>query len=332
MKVAFFSAKSYDRDFMNSANESFNHELSYHDTALSARTAILAQDCPAVCLFVNDTADAPALEQLHEQGVELIALRSAGFNNVDLDRAQELGLTVVRVPAYSPHAVAEHALAMILTLNRKTHLAYQRIQSGNFSLERLMGFELHGKTVGVIGSGKIGQLFARKMRGLGCSVRVYDPHPDESFGQEEGITYVDQPTLFAESAIISLHCPLTKETHHIIDAKAVEQMQDNVMLINTSRGALVDTQAVIQGLKSQKVGYFGLDVYEQEENLFFEDLSGAIIQDDQITRLMTFPNVLITSHQAFFTEQAMRQIADTTLQNITDFERGNPLENRIERS
>ena len=317
---------------MDRANESFNHTISYYDTALNARTAVLAQDHPAVCLFVNDTADAPVLDKLHEQGVRLVALRSAGFNNVDLGQAQNLNLTVVRVPGYSPYAVAEHALAMILTLNRKTHLAYQRVQSGNFSLERLMGFDLHGKTVGVVGSGRIGQLFARMMRGLGCSVIVYDPYPNEEFAQEEGIAYVEREVLFAEAAIISLHCPLTEESHHIINAEAIEQMQDNVMLINTSRGALVDTQAVIRGLKSRKVGYFGMDVYEQEENLFFEDLSGSIIQDDQITRLMTFPNVLITSHQAFFTDQAMHEIAETTLQNIADFEQGSSLKNQVKRN
>ena len=329
MKVAFFSAKSYDREFMNRVNESFQHELSYFDTALKPSTVVLAQGHDAVCIFVNDEAQAEVLEKLREGGVRLIALRAAGFNNVDLKKAQELELPVVRVPAYSPYAVAEHALAMILTLNRKTHLAYERVRNGNFSLERLIGFDLHGRTVGVVGTGKIGRTFARIMRGLGCSVLVHDPYPDEALKQEEGVAYVALEQLFTDSDIISLHCPLTKETHHMIDAAAIACMQDQVMLINTSRGALVDTQAVIKGLKSRKIGYFGLDVYEQEENLFFEDLSGVIIQDDQITRLMTFPNVLITSHQAFFTSNALTKIAETTLQNIADFEEGKPLENQI---
>ena len=316
---------------MDRANESFGHELNYHDTMLSLRTTVLAQGYEAVCIFVNDEAKAEVLEALHDNGVRLIALRSAGFNHVDLKRAQELGLTVVRVPAYSPYAVSEHALAMILTLNRKTHLAYARVRNGNFSLERLIGFDLHDRTVGVIGTGKIGRVFARMMRGIGCRILAYDPFPNDEFSQEDGISYVPLEEIWQRAHIISLHCPLTSDTHHIIDEEAVEQMQDDVMLINTSRGGLVDTQAVIRGLKSRKIGYFGLDVYEQEENLFFEDLSGSIIEDDQITRLMTFPNVLITSHQAFFTSNAMTNIAETTLQNITDFEQGNELKNQVKR-
>ena len=329
MKIAFYSTKSYDREFMDRANESFHHEISYFDTALTLPTVVLAQGHEAVCIFVNDEANAKVLEQLRENGVRLLALRSTGFNNVDLRQAQQLDLPVVRVPAYSPYSVAEHALAMLLTLNRKTHLAYERVRNGNFSLERLMGFDLHGRTVGVIGTGKIGRIFARLMRGLGCSVLTYDPYPDETLANEEGIEYVTLPELLAQSDIISLHCPLTEESHHLIDAEAVARMRENVMLINTSRGALVDTPVVIKGLKSRKIGYFGLDVYEQEENLFFEDLSGEIIQDDQITRLMTFPNVLITSHQAFFTSNALTQIAETTLQSIADFEAGKPLEHQI---
>ncbi|MGB3850434.1 MAG: 2-hydroxyacid dehydrogenase [Tunicatimonas sp.] len=329
MKVAFFSTKSYDQEFMDQANAAHQHQISYFDSALTTQTAVLAQDHPAVCLFVNDAADAAVLEQLHDLGVKLIALRSMGFNNVDLKKAKALEMPVVRVPAYSPYAVAEHALAMILTLNRKTHLAYARVRNGNFSLEHLMGFDLRGRTVGVVGTGKIGRVFSRMVRALGCSVVAYDPRPDEDFGQEDGIEYVSLPELFSRARIISLHCPLTDETRHLISADAIKQMQPEVMLINTSRGALVDTAAVIKGLKSRKVGYFGLDVYEQEEDLFFEDLSGAIIQDDQITRLMTFPNVLITSHQAFFTRDAMTQIAETTLQNIADFAQGDELKNQV---
>ena len=329
MKIAFYSTKSYDREFMDRANESFRHDISYFDTALTPQTVVLAQDHEAVCIFVNDEANAEVLDKLKEVGVRLVALRSAGFNNVDLRHAQKIDMPVVRVPAYSPYAVAEHALAMLLTLNRKTHLAYERVRHGNFSLERLMGFDLHSKTVGVIGTGKIGRIFARMMRGLGCTIVAYDPYPNEDFAQEDGIEYVSFDELLDRSAIVSLHCPLTEESYHLINAEAVERMQDNVMLINTSRGALVDTPAVIKGLKSRKIGYFGLDVYEQEENLFFEDLSGEIIQDDQITRLMTFPNVLITSHQAFFTSNALTQIAETTLHNIADFEAGKPLDNQV---
>ena len=312
---------------MNQVNEEFDHDISYFDTGLRPSTAVLAQDHKTVCIFVNDQADAETLEALKDQGVELLALRSAGFNHVDVAKADELGIRIVRVPAYSPYAVAEHALAMILTLNRKTHLAYSRVRDGNFSLERLTGFDLRDKTVGVIGTGVIGQVFAHIMMGVGCRVIAYDPRLNEDL--QKKVEFVDLPELFSQSDIISLHCPLTKETHYIINEGAVNQMKDGVMLINTSRGGLVDTKAVIQGLKHQKIGYFGLDVYEQEENIFFEDLSGAIIQDDMITRLMTFPNVLITSHQAFFTQEAMTKIAKTTLQNTRDFEEGKELENEV---
>ncbi len=327
MRIAFFSTKSYDRTYMNQVNEEFDHDISYFDTGLRPSTAVLAQDHKTVCIFVNDQADAETLEALKDQGVELLALRSAGFNHVDVAKADELGIRIVRVPAYSPYAVAEHALAMILTLNRKTHLAYSRVRDGNFSLERLTGFDLRDKTVGVIGTGVIGQVFAHIMMGVGCRVIAYDPRLNEDL--QKKVEFVDLPELFSQSDIISLHCPLTKETHYIINEGAVNQMKDGVMLINTSRGGLVDTKAVIQGLKHQKIGYFGLDVYEQEENIFFEDLSGAIIQDDMITRLMTFPNVLITSHQAFFTQEAMTKIAKTTLQNTRDFEEGKELENEV---
>ncbi len=328
MKIAFFSTKSYDRTYMDQVNEQFGHELSFFDTGLRPETAVLAQDHPAVCIFVNDRADAETLEALQAYGVQLLALRSAGFNHVDIEKAQELGIRIVRVPAYSPHAVAEHTLAMILTLNRKTHLAYDRVRDGNFSLERLMGFVLHNRTVGVIGTGAIGRTFARLMQGVGCRVVAYDPYPNEEL-QQQGVEFLELEELFAESDIISLHCPLTKETHYIINEQAIGHMKDNVMLINTSRGGLVDTKAVVRALKHHKIGYFGLDVYEQEENIFFEDLSGSIIQDDIITRLMTFPNVLITSHQAFFTQEAMTSIAETTLQNVRDFEEEKELENEV---
>ncbi|MEK6478459.1 2-hydroxyacid dehydrogenase [Catalinimonas sp. 4WD22] len=329
MKVAFFSTKSYDKEFMDQANQQFQHELTYYDTSLESSTAILANDYEAVCVFVNDKVKEETLEKLHEQGIRLIALRCAGFNNVDLKKAQELGIKVVRVPAYSPYAVAEHALAMILTLNRKTHLAYERVRNGNFSLERLMGFDLYGKTVGVVGTGKIGQIFASNMHGLGCKVLAYDPYPDEDFEKEGKVKYVSLSEMFEASDVLSLHCPLTEDSYYMIDEEAINTMKDEVMLINTSRGGLVDTKAIIKALKYGKIGSLGLDVYEQEENLFFQDLSGHIIQDDDIARLMTFPNVLITSHQAFFTENAMTNIAETTLQNIQDFEEGKALKNEV---
>jgi D-lactate dehydrogenase len=329
MKVAFFSTKSYDKQFMDKANQQFHHELTYYDTSLESSTAILANDYEAVCVFVNDKVKEETLDKLHEQGIRLIALRCAGFNNVDLKKAQELGIKVLRVPAYSPYAVAEHALAMILTLNRKTHLAYERVRNGNFSLERLMGFDLYGKTVGVVGTGKIGQIFASNMYGLGCKVLAYDPYPDEDFEKEGKVKYVSLQEMFEASDILSLHCPLTEDSYYMIDEEAINTMKDEVMLINTSRGGLVDTKAIIKALKYGKIGSLGLDVYEQEENLFFQDLSGHIIQDDDIARLMTFPNVLITSHQAFFTENAMTNIAETTLQNIQDFEEGKELKNEV---
>ncbi len=328
MKIAFFSTKSYDREFMDRANHTFGHTLTYFDTSLNPDTAILAHGQEGVCIFVNDKAGAETLKALHQISVRLIALRCAGFNNVDLKTARELGMKVVRVPAYSPYAVAEHTLAMILTLNRKTHLAYERVRNGNFSLERLMGFDLHGKTVGVIGTGTIGGIFAKIMLGLGCKVLAHDPYPQEDLKQV-GIQYVSLKEMYPQADIISLHCPLTPSSYHLISQEAITQMKDQVMLINTSRGALVNTKAVIEALKSGKIGYFGLDVYEQEERLFFQDLSGHIIQDDVITRLMTFPNVLITAHQAFFTENAMTNIAETTLENITAFEQGQKLKNEV---
>lgn len=328
MKVAFFSTKSYDRTFMDQANRDYQFQLSYFEAPLRKDTAVLAQDANVVCVFVNDKVDSETFHQLAEFKIGLIALRCAGFNNIDLKSAHETGIKVVRVPAYSPYAVAEHALAMILTLNRKTHLAYDRVRQGNFSLERLIGFDLFGKTVGVIGTGKIGSIFAHNMLGLGCKVIAYDLYPNQDL-LKTGVQYLEREEIFRQSDIISLQCPLTLESHHLINQKTISQMKDGVMLINTSRGGLVDSKALITGLKSGKIGYLGMDVYEQEENLFFEDLSGSIIQDDVISRLMTFPNVLITAHQAFFTENAMSNIAHTTLQNIKDFAEGKPLKNEV---
>ncbi|MFO8150971.1 MAG: 2-hydroxyacid dehydrogenase [Trueperaceae bacterium] len=320
MKIAMFSTKSYDKTYFERANRAHGHEITFLEPRLLPETAPLAAGHAAVCAFVNDDLSAEVLRSLKEHGVELLALRSAGFNHLDLEAADDLGLTVARVPAYSPHAVAEHAVALILGLNRKVFRAYNRVREGNFSLEGLLGFDLHGRTVGVVGTGRIGQIFAGIMHGFGCEVLGYDPYPDPD--AETVLSYVSLDELFSRSHIISLHCPLTPETRDIIDAEAVARMRDGVMLINTSRGHLVDTGAVIDGLKSGRIGHLGLDVYEEEEELFFQDLSGQVIQDDVFSRLLTFPNVLVTGHQGFFTQEAVTNIAETTLANVTAFESG----------
>lgn len=328
MRVALFSTKPYDQTFFQAANEPCRHELAFFEPHLDLKTAALAAGFPAVCPFVNDQLDRAVLEVLSRQGTRLIALRSAGFNHVDLIAARDLGLTVVRVPAYSPHAVAEHTVALILSLNRKIHRAYARVREGNFSLEGLLGFDLNGRTVGIIGTGKIGTVVAQIMSGFGCRLLAHDPFPNEAC-QKRGVEYTALADLYAASRIITLHCPLTPETYHLIDAKALAQMQSGVMLINTGRGALIDTQAVIAALKSGKIGTLGLDVYEEEADLFFEDLSGRVIQDDVFSRLLTFPNVLITGHQGFFTQEAMARIAETTLGSLSDFEQGRKLVNEV---
>ena len=320
MRAAVFSTKTYDQLFLDRANREHGHELVYLDARLTLMTAPLAAGFPAVCAFVNDRLDAEVLGALAAGGTRLIALRSAGFNHVDLGAARELGLTVTRVPAYSPHAVAEHALALILALDRKIYRSYNRVREGNFSLEGLLGFDLHGRTIGIVGTGKIGLVFAQIMSGFQCKLLAHDPYPNAQ--AEELVEYVPLPVLFEQADIISLHCPLTPDTYHIIDNAAVARMRPGTMLINTSRGALVDTLAVIDGLKRGKIGYLGLDVYEEEGDLFFEDLSDRVIHDDVFSRLLTFPNVLITGHQGFFTEEAVRNIAETTLSNITAFESG----------
>ena len=291
-------------------------------------TVNLTKGYDAVCVFVNDRLNAEVIAALKENDVKLIALRCAGFNNVDLEAAKEHGIKVVRVPAYSPNAVAEHAVALILTLNRKTHKAYNRVREGNFSLERLTGFDLYGKTVGAIGTGKIGQVFCNIMLGFGCRVLAFDLMEDKELASK-GVEYLPLIDLLQQSDIISLHCPLNDQTRHIINKETIPMMKEGAMLINTSRGGLIDTVDVIEGLKSGRIGYVGLDVYEQEEKLFFKDLSENIIQDDLIMRLLSFPNVLITSHQGFFTEEALIQIAQTTLDNIDAFETGLPLENAV---
>lgn len=317
MRIAIFSSRRYERSFFEKANA--RHDLVWLEPRLSPETASLAAGFDCVCCFVNDEASAGVLETLAAGGTKLLALRSAGYNNVDLAAAARLGIHVVRVPAYSPHAVAEHAMALILTLNRKTHKAYNRVREGNFSLDGLLGFDLHGRTAGLIGMGRIGQIAARLLLGFGCRVLAYDPKagPD---AQALPVAFVELNALLAESDLISLHCPLMKATHHLINAASVARMKHGVMLINTSRGGLIDTPAVIAGLKTGQIGALGLDVYEEEEDLFFEDLSGTVIQDDVFMRLLSFPNVLVTGHQGFFTEQALFAIAQTTLGNISEFE------------
>jgi D-lactate dehydrogenase len=328
MNIALFSTQPYDRTFFDEENGDGRHQVHYFEPSLTAETRLLAEGFPAICVFVNDKLEARTIAHLAERGLKLIALRCAGFNNVDLAAAEQHGVCVVRVPAYSPYAVAEHAVALILTLNRKTHKAFNRVREGNFSLVRLEGFDLHGRTVGVIGTGKIGQVFCRIMQGFGCEVIAYDLYPNEEV-TASGVKYVGLEALFAQADIISLHCPLTPDTHHLIDAEALAQMKDGVMLINTSRGALVDAEAVVSALKHRKVGYLGIDVYEQEEKLFFRDLSETVIEDDTIARLMSFSNVLVTAHQAFFTQNALTQIAQTTLRNVDAFVAGEELVNQV---
>ena len=321
MRVIVFSAKPYDKQFLAEANalSGNRHRLDWIEARLSLDTTPLAQGADAACLFVNDRADAAVLSALRAQGVRLLALRSAGFNHVDLVAAQRLGLTVARVPAYSPAAVAEHAVALVLALNRWTHRAYARVREGNFALDGLLGFNLAGRTVGVVGTGQIGTAFARIMAGFGCRLVGHDPVPNAEC-VSIGLAYLPLADLLASADIVSLHCPLTPTTHHLIDAAALDRMKRGAMLINTSRGGIVDTRAVIAALKSGMLGRLGLDVYEEEADLFFEDLSGAVMQDDVFARLLTFPNVIVTGHQGFFTIEAMRAIAGTTLANLDHFE------------
>jgi D-lactate dehydrogenase len=328
MKIAFFSTQPYDKTFFELHNFGFGFTIEYYETPLNEKTVNLLDNVEVVCVFVNDQINRSVMEGLSGKGIKMIALRCAGFNNVDLEAAKEFNIKVVRVPAYSPYAVAEHAVAMIMTLNRKTHKAYIRVREQNFSLNGLLGFDLHGKTVGVIGTGNIGQLFCTIMNGFGCNVLAYDIHPNEKLVLE-GVKYVPLAELFTQSDIISLHCPLNEHTRYIINDQSIQQMKKGVMLINTSRGALIDTRTVIQALKSKVIGSLGIDVYEQEEKLFFRDLSQKIIQDDMITRLSSFPNVLITSHQGFFTQEALTQIAITTLSNIKSYQNDQPLINEV---
>jgi len=315
MKITFFSAKPYDREFFDRHNGPYGFQLDYFETHLGRHIVNAVESTDAVCVFVNDKLTREVVGTLASRQVRIIALRCAGFNNVDLEAAKEYGFRVCRVPAYSPQAVAEHAVAMLLTLVRKTHKAYNRVREQNFSLNGLLGFNIYGKTVGVVGTGKIGKAFCSIMRGFGARIIAYDIVTDRG-PEEAGVTYLPLREVLEQSDILSLHCPLTKENHYLINKDTLKEMKPGVVLINTSRGGLICTADVIRALKERKVRALGIDVYEQEENLFFRDLSGSIIDDDEIQRLMSFPNVLITGHQAFFTEEAMTQIAQVTLANI----------------
>ncbi|MEO1093764.1 MAG: 2-hydroxyacid dehydrogenase [Cyanobacteria bacterium J06638_28] len=328
MKTAFFSTKPYDQRSFTTANQSYKHDLVFLEPRLTLKTAALAVGFPAVCIFINDELDEATLRAIAGTGTRLIALRCAGFNNVNLHVAAELGLTVVRVPAYSPYAVAEHAVGLIMALSRKLYRAYNRVRDDNFSLDGLLGFDIHGKTVGIVGTGKIGQCFAQIMQGFGCQLIAYDVYPNPTC-LNMGVEYVELPELLAQSDIVSLHCPLLPATHHLINAESLQSLKTGAMLINTSRGALIDTPAVIQAIKTGQVGYFGIDVYEQEEGLFFEDLSDTVIQDDTFQLLQSFPNVVITAHQAFFTQEALNNIAVTTLANIADVDSGRTCANEV---
>jgi D-lactate dehydrogenase len=327
MRCLVFSCKSYDQTFLNEI-QNHQHELVFHASPLNESTVSLAATFPAVCLFVNDVANKAVLQQLAAHGTRTIALRCAGFNNVDLIAAEQLGITVVRVPAYSPYATAEHAVGLMMVLNRKIHRAYNRVREGNFSLDGLLGFDMHGKTVGVVGTGKIGEIACRILTGFGCTVLACDPFVNPAV-VNLGVSYKSFSDLLTSCDIITLHAPLTPQTKHLIDSNSISKLKHGMMLINTSRGALVDTPAVIEGLKSGHIGAVGLDVYEEEADLFFEDLSSSVIQDDVFSRLLTFPNVVITGHQAFFTAEAMMAIARITLYNLTCVESGKPCENQV---
>jgi len=328
MKIAVFSTQPYDRQFLDAANAAEGHELHYFDMALGLESIALAAGFEAVCIFVNDVADANVLEALRAGGTGLVALRCTGFNNVDLAAASRLGIKVVRVVDYSPYSVAEHAVALLLALNRKTHRAYNRTRDSNFSLDGLMGFDFHGKTAAVVGTGKIGRVFARIMLGFGCEVIGYDPFRSAEF-EALGARYAPPGEIGANADIVSLHCPLTAENHHIVNAGTLARMKRGALLVNTSRGGLLDTDAAVQALKSGHLGGLALDVYEQEGDLFFRDLSSTIVTDDVFQRLISFSNVIVTGHQAFFTREAIGTISETTLRSVSEFARKAPLSNEI---
>ena len=327
-KIAFFGAKPYDIASFDKVNEKYNYDIRYYKGHLNPNNLVLTQDADAVCIFVNDTADAAVIDTMVNNGVKLLALRCAGFNNVDL-KAAKGKLPVVRVPAYSPYAVAEYSLALMLSLNRKIHRAYWRTRDGNFSLNGLMGFDMHGKTIGIIGTGKIAKILIRMLKGFGMRILAYDLYPDKKFAEEESFSYVSLDELYRESDIISLHCPLTDQTKYMIDKNSIDKMKEGVMIINTGRGQLINTNDLIEGLKEKKIMAAGLDVYEEEGEYFYEDKSDKIIDDDVLARLLSFNNVIVTSHQAFFTKEALHNIAETTLQNIDDFRHHRPLVNEV---
>lgn len=327
-KIAFFGAKPYDIASFDKVNEKYNYDIRYYKGHLNPNNVVLTQDTDVVCIFVNDTADAAVIDAMVDNGVKLLALRCAGFNNVDL-KAAKGKLPVVRVPAYSPYAVAEYSLALMLSLNRKIHRAYWRTRDGDFSLNGLMGFDMHGKTIGIIGTGKIAKILIRLLKGFGMRILAYDLYPDMKFAGEEGISYVSLDELYRESDIISLHCPLTDQTKYMIDKDSIDKMKEGVMIINTGRGQLINTNDLIEGLKEKKIAAAGLDVYEEEGEYFYEDKSDKIIDDDVLARLLSFNNVIVTSHQAFFTKEALHNIAETTLQNIEDFRCHRPLVNEV---
>ncbi len=328
MKTVIFSTHKFEKPFIEKANQS-RHELIFLETRLTSDSASLALGCRAVSLFVNDDASAPVLELLYQQGIQYIVFRSAGFNNVDLFRADQLGIRIARVPAYSPYAVAEHAVALMLALNRKLIRAHNRIVDLNFSLDGLTGFDMHGKTAGIIGTGKIGAIVARILSGFGCRLLAFDQHENEDIKQKYQVEYADLMSLCRQCDIITLHVPLNAQTKHLINKSAIDVMKHGVMLINTGRGGLIKTSDVVKALKSALIGYFGMDVYEEEEGLFFEDHSADILQDDTIARLMTFQNVLITSHQGFLTDTALKNIAEITIDNLSCFERNAICENEL---
>lgn len=327
-KIAFFGAKPYDIASFDKVNEKYNYDIRYYKGHLNPNNLVLTQDADAVCIFVNDTADAAVIDTMVNNGVKLLALRCAGFNNVDL-KAAKGKLPVVRVPAYSPYAVAEYSLALMLSLNRKIHRAYWRTRDGNFSLNGLMGFDMHGKTIGIIGMGKIAKILIRMLKGFGMRILAYDLYPDMKFAEEESFSYVSLDELYRESDIISLHCPLTDQTKYMIDKNSIDKMKEGVMIINTGRGQLINTNDLIEGLKEKKIMAAGLDVYEEEGEYFYEDKSDKIIDDDVLARLLSFNNVIVTSHQAFFTKEALHNIAETTLRNIDDFRHHRPLVNEV---
>ena len=329
MKITFFGTQPYDRDSFDRANATLGFECNYHRSHLNLNNVALAQDTDVVCIFVNDTADAETIDRLAAMGVKLIALRCAGFNNVDLNAAARHRIPVVRVPAYSPYAVAEYAVALMLALNRKIHRAYWRTRDGNFSLHGLLGFDMHGKTAGIVGTGQIAKVLIRILKGFGLNILAYDLYPDREFAANEGVEYVPLEQLFRQSDIISLHCPLTEQTRYMINEKAIDQMKEGMMLINTGRGQLIHTEALIEGLKKKKIGSAGLDVYEEEAAYFYEDTSDRIMGDDMLARLLSFNNVIVTSHQGFFTREALDNIAHTTLQNVRDFSDGRRLTNEV---